>query len=224
MKVSAILVCCFLSSINARAVNVPNYNTLNTFSEILDISGKVVDKDGNPLIGVNILVKGKEKGTSSDFEGNFSLQEISDNDILVVSYIGYQTQEVPVEGRSTITITLLDDSQLLDQVVVTALGIQRNTRDVGYSVQQLDGGSIQEAKEVNYLNSLQGKVAGVQIGGNSGSMGGSSKVTIRGQASISGNNNALFIIDGVPMANMNLNSVGTTGGQGTGGDVSYTLL
>lgn len=217
LKVSAILVCCFLSSINARAVNVPNYNTLNTFSEILDISGKVVDKDGNPLIGVNILVKGKEKGTSSDFEGNFSLQEISDNDILVVSYIGYQTQEVPVEGRSTITITLLDDSQLLDQVVVTALGIQRNTRDVGYSVQQLDGGSIQEAKEVNYLNSLQGKLAGVQIGGNSGSMGGSSKVTIRGQASISGNNNALFIIDGVPMANMNLNSVGTTGGQGTGG-------
>lgn len=181
------------------------------------MSGTVVDQEGEPLIGVNVLVKGTDKGTATNFEGYFTLEDIDENAILVISYVGYLKQEVPVSGQSTINIILSSDAQALDEVVVTALGIQRKTRNLGYSVEQLTGNNIQEAKEVNYLNALQGKMAGVQIGGNSGSMGGSAKVTIRGQASISGNNNALFIVDGVPMANMNLNSVGKTGGQGTGG-------
>lgn len=184
---------------------------------VLNVSGKVTNPDGEPLIGVNILVKGTSRGVVTDFEGQFSIEDIDEQAVLVFSYIGYQTQEVALNGRSFLNVVLQEDSQTLNEVVVTALGIQRKTRDVGYSVQQLEGGNIQEAREVNYLNSLQGKLAGVQIGGNTGSMGGSSKVTIRGQSSISGDNNALFIVDGVPMANMNLNSVATTGGQGTGG-------
>ncbi|GAA5225297.1 SusC/RagA family TonB-linked outer membrane protein [Membranihabitans marinus] len=183
----------------------------------LNISGRVTSANGDVLIGVNILVKGSSKGTVTDVDGYFSIDDIDEQAVLVFSYIGYESMEVPVNGRTSINVILQEDSQTLNEVVVTALGIQRKTRDVGYSVQQLEGGSIQEAREVNYLNSLQGKLSGVQIGGNSGSMGGSSKVTIRGQTSISGDNNALFIVDGVPMANMNLNSVGTTGGQGTGG-------
>ena len=183
----------------------------------IDVTGTVTDQDGEVLIGVNIQVQGTETGTSTDIDGRFTLEGIDENAILVVSYIGYETQEVAVSGQSNLNIVLVSDSELLEEVVVTALGIQRKTRDLGYSVEQLTGSNIQEAKEVNYLNALQGKMAGLEIGGNSGSMGGSAKVTIRGQSSISGNNNALFIVDGVPLANMNLNSVGTTGGQGTGG-------
>ncbi len=183
----------------------------------VDVTGMVTDQEGEPLIGVNIQIKGTGTGTATDVDGRFVLEDVDENAVLVVSYIGYETQEVTLSGRSELHIVLLSDSQLLEEVVVTALGIQRKTRNLGYSVEQLTGSNIQEAKEVNYLNALQGKMAGLQIGGNSGSMGGSAKVTIRGQSSISGDNNALFIIDGVPLANMNLNSVGVTGGQGTGG-------
>lgn len=184
----------------------------------LEVSGKVVDEVNAAVPGANILVKGKNIGTNSAGDGSFSIAIPAGTRTLIVSSIGFKTQEVDVSPAMTrLTIKLLPDVKSLGEVVVTALGVQRNTRNVGYAVQQLDGKAIQEAREVNFINSLQGKLAGVQIGGNSGSMGGSARVTIRGLKSISGNNNALFIVDGVPMANMNLNSYGTTGGQGTGG-------
>ncbi len=184
----------------------------------LEVSGKVVDEVNAAVPGANILVKGKNVGTNSAGDGSFSIAIPAGTRTLIVSSIGFKTQEVDVSPAMTrLTIKLLPDVKSLGEVVVTALGVQRNTRNVGYAVQQLDGKAIQEAREVNFINSLQGKLAGVQIGGNSGSMGGSARVTIRGLKSISGNNNALFIVDGVPMANMNLNSYGTTGGQGTGG-------
>lgn len=182
------------------------------------ISGRVTDEANAGLPGANILLKGTSNGTTSDSEGNFTLQIPNQTQRLVISSIGYRTQEIDVTaGMSQVAVRLVSDSRNLEEVVVTALGVQRNTRNVGYAVQQIDGSTIQEAREVNYINSLQGKLAGVQIGGNSGSMGGSARVTIRGLKSISGNNNALFIVDGVPMANMNMNSYGIVGGQGTGG-------
>src|SRR5690606_40849777 len=103
-------------------------------------------------------------------DGRMTLEVIDENAILVVSYIGYETQEVAVSGQTNLNIVLVSDSELLEEVVVTALGIQRKTRDLGYSVEQLTGSNIQEAKEVNYLNALQATMAGLQIGGNSGSM------------------------------------------------------
>jgi len=182
------------------------------------ITGIVVEETNSPLPGASILVKGTETGTTTGVDGRFSLSLPPNSKLLSVSSVGYITKEVEItNSMSDISIRLEPDVKSLGEVVVTALGVQQKTRNVGYAVQQIDGGSIQEAKEVNFVNALQGKLAGVQIGGNSGSMGGSSKVTIRGLKSISGNNNALFIVDGVPLANMNLNSVGTTGGQGTGG-------
>ncbi len=208
-----------MASIGGTQAGTPvdSVSHVNSLTVDINISGTVQDIQGNPLIGVNILISGTGKGTATDSEGKFSLQNVDEQAVLVISYVGYQTQEIQVNGQSVFDITLTQDAQALGEVVVTALGIQRKTRNLGYSVEQLAGNNIQEAKEVNYLNALQGKMAGLQIGGNSGSMGGSAKVTIRGQSSISGNNNALFIVDGVPMANMNLNSVGKTGGQGTGG-------
>jgi TonB-linked SusC/RagA family outer membrane protein len=182
------------------------------------VKGKVTDEANAGLPGVSVLVKGTNNGTNTDADGNFSITLPAGSHVLTVSSIGHVTQDVNVTaGATEVTVKLKADVKSLGEVVVTALGVQRSTRNVGYAVQQIDGGGIQEAREVNYINSLQGKLAGVQIGGNSGSMGGSSRVTIRGLKSISGNNNALFIVDGVPMANMNLNSYGVTGGQGTGG-------
>ncbi|GAB3718581.1 SusC/RagA family TonB-linked outer membrane protein [Spirosoma flavus] len=203
---------CFLISIGL------SIGIIDVQAQNLDVSGKVVDEMDVAVPGANILVKGKNIGTNSAADGSFTIAIPSGNRTLIVSSIGFKTQEVDVSPAMTkLTIKLLPDVKSLGEVVVTALGVQRNTRNVGYAVQQLDGKAIQEAREVNFINSLQGKLAGVQIGGNSGSMGGSARVTIRGLKSISGNNNALFIVDGVPMANMNLNSYGTTGGQGTGG-------
>ncbi|GAB3249939.1 SusC/RagA family TonB-linked outer membrane protein [Larkinella harenae] len=182
------------------------------------VTGKIVDEANAAIPGANVVIKGSATGTTTDGDGNFSISVPAGKQALAVSSIGFQTQEVELTpAMSKVTIKLLPDVKNLNEVVVTALGVQRNTRNVGYAIQQIDGSGIQEAREVNFINSLQGKLAGVQIGGNSGSMGGSSRVTIRGLKSISGNNNALFIVDGVPMANMNLNSYGVTGGQGTGG-------
>ncbi|MBD2753920.1 SusC/RagA family TonB-linked outer membrane protein [Spirosoma validum] len=206
------LLSCFLIGIGL-AIGI-----LDVQAQSLEVSGKVVDETTAAVPGANILVKGKNIGTNSAGDGSFTIAIPSGARTLIVSSIGFKTQEVDVSPAMTkLTIKLLPDVKSLGEVVVTALGVQRNTRNVGYAVQQVDGKAIQEAREVNFINSLQGKLAGVQIGGNSGSMGGSARVTIRGLKSISGNNNALFIVDGVPMANMNLNSYGTTGGQGTGG-------
>ena len=188
------------------------------YAQSRQVTGKVTDETNAGLPGVNVLLKGSTAGTVTAVDGSFVISIPAQAQTLTISSIGFKTQDVEVGASvSKLTVKLLPDVKSLGEVVVTALGVQRNTRNVGYAVQQIDGGSIQEAREVNYINSLQGKLAGVQIGGNSGSMGGSARVTIRGLKSISGNNNALFIVDGVPMANMNLNSVGVTGGQGTGG-------
>lgn len=182
------------------------------------VTGKVLDDAKVGIPGASVVLKGTTTGTNTNAEGDFSLSIPTGQQTLTISSIGFTTKDVNVTASaSNLTISLAADTKNLSEVVVTALGVQKSTRNVGYSVQQIDGSGIQEAREVNYINSLQGKLAGVQIGGNSGSMGGSSKVTIRGIKSISGNNNALFIVDGVPMANMNMNAMATTGGQGTGG-------
>lgn len=180
------------------------------------LTGIVLEKDGTtPIIGAIVQWQKDQLTTQTDIDGKFSIANRADGGILTVNSVGYTAKNITVNPRQNelkITLGVSSDTKI-DEVVVTALGAQRNTRSLGYAVQQLDGRTIQEAKEVNYINSLQGKLAGVQIGGNSGSMNGSAKVTIRGLKSITGDNNAMFIVDGVPMANMNFNSAG----QGNGG-------
>jgi TonB-linked SusC/RagA family outer membrane protein len=174
------------------------------------ISGKIVSgEDQSSIPGVNILVKGTTNGTITDADGNYTIGSASDNDVLVFSFVGFLSQEVAVSGRTTIDVSLANDSRQLSEVVVTALGIERETRDLGYAVQELNSGDITKAKETNIGNALAGKVAGVTVVGNPSGIGGSSRITIRGERSLNMNKNQpLFIVDGVPITNEVFGSVG----------------
>ncbi len=185
---------------------------------LIDIRGKVVDAKGETLPGVSVRVKGTAVGTTTDAQGNFILNA-PDNGILVFSYIGYVSQEVPVNGRSSVNVTLVEDSQMLGEVVVTALGIERASKSLTYAAQTIKSTDLNQAKETNLINSLQGKVAGVTITKNATGPGSSSKVLLRGSRSIFGNNQPLYVIDGVPMDNTSREqgSGGTHGGR-DGGD------
>ncbi len=163
------------------------------------VKGQVIDSKGESLPGVSVRVKGSAIGTATDMQGNFTLN-ISDTDILVFSYVGYLTQEVAINGRTTLNVTLREDLQVLGEIVVTALGIEREAKSLTYAVQNIKGDKMNEAKETNLINSLQGKVAGVTITKDATGPGGDSKVLIRGNRSITNSNQPLYVIDGVPLS------------------------
>ncbi len=165
-------------------------------------TGKVVDATGEPLIGVSVVVKGTSNGTITDMDGNFTLKA-AQGDILEVSYIGYSTQQVTLADAKPMSLTMREDSQALEEVVVTALGIKRATKALSYNVQELKGADLNTVKDANFMNSLSGKVAGVNINASASGMGGATRVVMRGVKSISSNNNALYVIDGVPIFNNN---------------------
>ncbi|WP_417363585.1 SusC/RagA family TonB-linked outer membrane protein [Galbibacter sp.] len=162
--------------------------------------------DGLPLPGATIAIKGTNLGTSSDFDGNFALDAVSEQAVLVISMIGFTTQEVAVEGRNSFSIELSADTQQLDEVVVTSLGLTRKRKSLGYSVTELDGESVSLVKESNVASSLAGKVAGVVVSKSTSGVGGGTRVVIRGNNSITGNNQPLYVIDGVPIDNTALQS------------------
>ena len=176
--------------------------------QTIDITGVVKDDVGEPVIGANILVKGTNNGVITDMEGRFSLKIPQTNTLLVVSYIGYISQEIQVGDKRSLTIILHPATEDLGEVVVTALGIKRETKALGYSVQEVKGGSLTEARESNVLNSLSGKLAGVQISRSGNGEGGSSRIIIRGNNSIAGNNEPLVVVDGVPVNNFNSGTSG----------------
>ncbi len=165
------------------------------------ISGTVQDKQGEPLIGANILVKGTSLGTVTDFNGEFELELTGKARTLVVSYVGFATKEVPIKkDKSEYNITL--SSQVsLDEVVVTALGIERDEKALGYSVQKLGADQIAQVKPTNVVNSLAGKASGVYVTGSSAGPTASSNINIRGAASLLGNNQPLFVVNGMPITN-----------------------
>ncbi len=178
------------------------------------ISGKVVAETGEGLPGVNVVLKETTIGTVTDIEGKYTLEVDNEEGALVFSFIGYVTQEVNIAGRSTVDVVLSTDAKQLSEVVVTALGIRREERSLGYSVQEINTQGIDQARETNIVNSLQGRVAGVQIAGASGNIGGSSRILIRGASSVSGNNQPLFVVDGTPIDNSNFNSEETEKANG----------
>ena len=166
------------------------------------ISGKATaSEDGSPLPGVNVVVKGTTNGSVTDQEGNYSLRVPSEGATLIFSFIGLVTQEIEVGTRSTIDVTMAQDAKQLGEVVVTAIGIEQSTRKLGYSVGKVEGEDVIRGRASSLLNSLQGKVAGVQISGSSGAPGASNKVIVRGFTSLSGGNNPLYIVDGIPVDN-----------------------
>lgn len=173
------------------------------------ISGTVKDaqtKEGLP--GVTVKVKGTLSGTTTLQQGQFSLQ-VPENAVLVFSFIGYLSQEIPTANQTTLVVELKSDTKNLEQVVVTALGITRKQRSVGYAAQQLQGSNLTMTKDNNVLGTLAGKVAGVQVTGASGaSMGGTQKIKIRGVNSINGTDQALIVVDGTPISNSNFAGYG----------------
>ena len=172
------------------------------------ISGKIIDISGQPIPGISVKVKGTAVGSSSDAKGVFSIKS-GNPATLVFSGIGYTTKEFAYSGQSNITITLSEDQQNLNEIVVTALGVKRDKRNLTYSSQEVKGDQITQSKEPNLVNALAGKVSGVQITSSSGTPGSSSRIVIRGANSLYGNNEALMVIDGIPVNNDetgNLNS------------------
>lgn len=165
-----------------------------------NVTGKVTVADGSALPGVTVAVKGASTATMTNAEGNYSLAA-SGTSTLVFTAVGYVTQEVAVQGRSVVNLQLEEDNTLLDEVVVTALGIQREKKSLGYAVQELKGSELVEARETNLANAFSGKVAGLQVVRSSNGAGGSSKIVLRGNTSLTGNNQPLIVVDGIPIDN-----------------------
>ncbi|MDX1543589.1 MAG: SusC/RagA family TonB-linked outer membrane protein [Christiangramia sp.] len=186
-----------------------------SFAQQQTITGTVTDEDGLPLPGVNIVIQGTSTGVQTDFDGNYSI-EASQGDVLVFSFVGLETAEYTVGNNNVLDVTLKADSAQLDEVVVTALGISREKKSLGYATQEVDGAEVNTAKEGNFVNSLSGKISGLDVK-KSSTLGGSSNVIIRGYSSITGNNQALFVIDGVPVNNSTFNT-GSQQGGGNGFD------
>lgn len=163
-----------------------------------EIQGRVVDEQGEALIGVNVSINGGSGGTITNLNGDFTIR-VTKNDFLKVSYIGYTTQMVKISDKTVYNITMASDTKALDEVVVTALGIKREAKALTYNVQEIKAAGITKVKDANFINSLSGKVAGVTINQSSSGTGGSSRVVMRGTKSLFGENNALYVLDGIPM-------------------------
>ena len=181
-------------------------------------SGQVTDENNLPLPGATVIVEGTSRGTTTDFDGNYQI-EAQSGDVLLFSYVGYADQQMTVGAADRYDVQMSLDNEL-EEVVVTALGSVKENRAVGYAVQSVDGERVNQANETNIINALQGQIAGVQIQGSPSTLGGSSRITIRGSNSFLGNNQPLFVVDGVPINNSNFASSGQQRGFG-GGTYDY---
>lgn len=181
------------------------------------VTGKVSDATG-PIIGASVVEKGTANGTITDLDGNFSLN-VKAGATLVVSYVGYKSEEVKV-GKGPLNITLKEDAKALDEVVVTALGIKRERKALGYGIDEVKGEALTKAKETNLINSMAGRVPGLIVSQTAGGPSGSTRVILRGSTEMTGNNQPLYVVDGVPLDNTNFGSAGTNGGFDLGDGIS----
>ena len=164
------------------------------------ISGTITDETGSPLPGVSIVVQGTTNGTQTDFDGNYSI-DAAIGEVLVYSYLGMKTQTVTIGNSNTINITMGEDASQLEEVVVTALGIKREERALGYAVSEIQGDEIAQVAQINPVNALQGKTAGVQISTTSGGTFGGTRITVRGNSTFDQNTQPIFVVDGVILDN-----------------------
>ena len=200
----------------AAAVTEVHADVAVADSEDQVISGMVEDANG-PLIGATIKVVGAAQGTVTDFDGNFKIK-CKPGDMLEVSYVGYTS--VQVKASEGMKVTMSEDKTQLSEVVVTALGIKRERKALGYALSEVKGEDLQKAKETNVINSLEGKVAGLVVQNTAGGASGSTRVLLRGNTEITGDNQPLYVIDGVPLDNTNFGSAGTAGGYDLGDGIS----
>lgn len=183
-----------------------------SFAQEKTVSGVVSDSNGLPLPGATVLIKGTSNGTSTDFDGKYVITA-NQGATIVFSFVGYASKEMVVGSSNTLNVSLAEDAESLDEVVVTALGIKREAKSIGYAVSTIKSDDLNEVRETNVLNSLQGKASGLLITNQSGNVGGSTRILIRGNSSLSGTVQPLFVVDGVPISNANT----ATGSRITGG-------
>lgn len=174
-----------------------------SFAQGKIVSGKVMDGDGLPLLGVTIIIDGSSTGTTTDFDGNYSVN-VTEGQVLLFSYIGYETARVTIGESDTVDVTMTTGSAL-SEVVITALGVSREKQSLGYATQEVSGENISSVQTDNFTNALSGRVSGLHIKRNN-NFGGSTNVVIRGNTSLTGDNQALFVVDGVPIDNRNTNA------------------
>jgi len=219
MKKRTMLLCL----LGAGMMWVPNMATAGTNRTSMgvmapddEVTGIVSDANG-PLIGATVKIVGSTTGTVTDFDGNFKMA-CKPGTMLEISYIGYVTQQV--KAQKGMKVVLKEDGKMIDEVVVTALGIKRERKALGYALSEVKGEELTKAKETNVINSLAGKVAGLVVNQTAGGASGSSRVLLRGNTEISGDNQPLYVIDGVPLDNTNFASAGTYGGYDLGDGIS----
>ena len=210
LRLASPLVLCLLAGMGSTLNSYGNVDAASLHSTEFQenqktVKGIIVDSKGEPLIGVSILEVGTTNGTITDFDGNFTLM-VNPNSTIEISYVGYKSQKLSVKDCMG-KIVMQEDTEVLDEVVVTALGIKRSDKALSYNVQQVKGDKINTIKDANFISSLNGKVAGVTINSSS-TAGGASRVVMRGVKSIASSNQALYVIDGVPMFNMTNESEG----------------
>jgi TonB-linked SusC/RagA family outer membrane protein len=185
------------------------------------VSGTVKSSEDNSGIpGVNVLISGTSEGTTTDIDGVFTLEVPGPDAILVFSSVGFVSMEVQVGNQSEMNVTMQPDVQQLSEIVVTALGIEREEKSLSYAQQSVDGEALMESRDVNFLNSLNGRAAGVQIAKSSSGAGGSTRIVLRGNKSLNGDSEPLFVIDGIPMANNKTSQPGMWGGTDSGDGIS----
>ncbi|MDE5890300.1 MAG: carboxypeptidase-like regulatory domain-containing protein, partial [Bacteroidales bacterium] len=164
------------------------------------ISGIVTDSQG-PVIGAAVMIKGGAGGATTGFDGSYTLSGVKPGDVIVISLLGYDELEIPYNGQAVIDAVLSDSTEFLDEVVVTALGIKRSEKALSYNVQQVKSDELLRAQDVNFVNSLNGKIAGVQMNKSGSGVGGATRIVMRGAKSLEGDNGVLYVIDGIPIIN-----------------------
>lgn len=221
-KTAALLFCGVMSLSSLTAVASPSGTPVAQSAErgTVKVSGLVLDENGEPIIGATIAEAGTQRGTSTDANGKFSLSVADKNATVNVSYIGYKTATVAVNGQSALRIILQPSSNELDEVVVTALGIKRDKKALGYAVQEVNTAGLTENKSFSVANMLQGKVAGVQIAQSGTGLGGSTRIVMRGLNSLAQNNQPLWVVDGLPISDKVTDSAGQWGGSDYAGAAS----
>jgi TonB-linked SusC/RagA family outer membrane protein len=204
-------------STTANSVN----NQFRKIEATETITGRIVGADGAPLSDVSVRIKGTSKGTTTNNRGDFSI-EANRGDVLIFSYVGYQTQEIQVTDSRPISVSLGMQTSNMNELVVTALGIKKQGRAIGYATTEVPGGNFTQSRETNLANALTGQIAGVNVAGVGTGPSGSTRVVIRGNASLTGNNQPLYVIDGVALDTKNQGSSGQWGGADYG-DVLSTI-
>lgn len=181
------------------------------------ITGVILDENGEPMIGATVRIKGTSLGVATDFDGKYTLETTEENPVIECSYIGYRPYEVKADGKETVDIDMVPDAQTLSEVVVTAFGIKRDKKMLGYAVQDVKGDALNTTGDPSVIGALDGKIAGLQMNTASTGLGGSTKITIRGNSSLTDNNQPLWIVDGVPFTDNNSSDASAYGGYDRGG-------